>query len=154
MYSIRKAGLEDTDTVVDGRLQLLKATRDHNFRFPSDFRQKTEEYILSQSEQGLMHSWIAEDASGKCVGVISLLLWSRPPLPEGTGSYEACIVNAYVDPVVRRKGIGSQLVSESLKAAERFDVKRVVLRTTDEGLPLYTSHGFVRDDAQMEYAIG
>ena len=154
MYSIRKAGLKDTDTVVDGRLQLLKATRGHSFRFPSDFRLRTEEFILRQSEQGLMHSWFAEDASGKCIGVISLLLWSRPPLPEGTGSYEACIVNAYVDPAFRRKGIGSQLVSECLTAAEELDVKRVVLRTTDEGLPLYTSHGFVRDEAQMEYALG
>ena len=150
MYNIRKAGLEDTQTVVEARLELLRATRTEGFQFLPDFEKTTEEYVLRETQHGKMHTWLAEDLKGQCIGVISLLLWSRPPLPEDDRIVEACVVNAYVKPEQRRRGIGSRLLDECLASAEELKIRRFMLRTTDDGLPLYTSREFTRNNLLME----
>jgi len=154
MYTIRKARLEDASTVVEARLELLRATRPDGFQFPPDFEDMTKEYVLRESQHGKMHFWVANDVKGQWIGVISLLLWSRPPLPEDGRMIEACVVNAYVKPEYRRKGIGSRLLSECLTSAEEFKILRFVLRTTDDGLSLYTSKGFVLNSSLMECDVG
>lgn len=153
MYTVRKARQEDTQTVVEARLELLRTTRDHGFQFPSDFKRTTEEYISRRSEDGSIHSWVAEDQRGNWIGVVSLLLWSRPPLPEDGRSVDACIVNAYVKPAFQRKGIGTRLLNECLTAAGEFEIGRFYLSTTEEGLPLYISRGFTTHDSWMEYQV-
>lgn len=153
MYTVRKAGLKDTQTVVKARLELLRATRSPGFQFPPDFGRVTEDYISRESQHGKMHSWVAEDLEGQCIGIISLLLWSRPSLPEDDRTIEACVVNAYVKPAHRRKGIGSRLLHECLTAAEELNIKLFVLRATDDGLPLYASRGFTRNDSLMECEV-
>ena len=76
------------------------------------------------------------------MGVVSLLLWPRPPRPGDNGVLDGYVVNMFIDPVQQRKGIGAALLEACLDRAKELGIDSVFLHTTEAGRPLYEAHGF------------
>jgi GNAT superfamily N-acetyltransferase len=138
---VRRAGPGDIDEVVRQRLTFLAHIRDDDVGADGGFISATRRFIEDEVAAGRMHSWLAEDG-GQCVGIVSMLLWSRPPRPHDRGTLDAYIINMYVVPEHRGNGIGRHLLDACLTAAEEFGIGRLFLHATDEGRPLYESAGF------------
>jgi ribosomal protein S18 acetylase RimI-like enzyme len=75
-------------------------------------------------------------------GSAAVLWFDHPPTPSNPGGMEAYILNVYTEPAWRRRGVARNLVDRILTEARSRGVRRVWLRTSDDGRPLYMSMGF------------
>ena len=86
--------------------------------------------------------FVAEDGAGAWVGTLSVSHEVTPPSrgnPSGRHSY---VYGLWVDPAVRRQGVGRALVSAVIESARRLGEGGVTLYASDLGRPLYESLGF------------
>ncbi len=138
---VRRANAGDVDEVVRQRLAFLATVRDDMVEADADFVAATRRFVDDEIATGRMHSWLAEH-DGACVGIVSMLLWSRPPRPHDRGTRDAYIINMYVVPERQGQGIGRRLLDACLAVADEFGIGKFLLHATDEGRPLYESSGF------------
>jgi GNAT superfamily N-acetyltransferase len=117
-----------------------------------DFVEVTRSFLSRAIEASTMHSWLAEEG-GRCLGIVSLILADRPPAIDDFRTREGYIVNMYVDPLIRRRGVGRSLFDACIKSAPGFGVRRLFLRATDDGRPMYLTAGFKTDEAWMELRL-
>ena len=150
---IRKATGADVDLVVSSRLDFLRAVRATEvLEGESKLEAETRSFFLAEWEAGKLHTWLAEDA-GQLVGIVSVLLWPRPPRPEDLRVADGYIINMFTRPDRQREGIGAELLSQCLESARELGVGRFVLHSTDDGRQLYESAGFRPTQNWMALAV-
>ena len=147
--SIRRATSDDVALVVEQRLAFLNAVRGERVDTDPVFVDATRTFVDAETSAGRMHTWIAE--TDRCIGVVSLLLWARPPRPFDHGQRDGYIVNMHVDREERGKGVGRRLLDECLASRDEFTIGRFFLHATDDGRPLYESAGFQPNSAWLEW---
>jgi GNAT superfamily N-acetyltransferase len=149
---IRAATAADEDLLLAMRLAFLA---DYRRTTPDRFRQEfvtaTSEFLDRQMKTQTMCSWFAE--TDLCVGVVSMLLLDMAPRPEDLRSFEGYLINMYVIPSERGRGIARQLLSACTEQAIALGVRRLLLHSTDDGTPLYLSAGFSTNERWMELPI-
>lgn len=138
---IRRAGADDLGVIVENRLACLADVRGPGFVMPSELAAQTERFVHDEMSAGRMYTWLAE-ADGQCVGIASMLIWSRPPRPEDGRTRNANIVNMFVVPAHQGLGIGRRLLGECLAAGDELGISKFLLNTTDQGRALYENAGF------------
>jgi GNAT superfamily N-acetyltransferase len=149
---VRQASLDDLELVCRMRVRFLA---EHRALEPDDlddaFVHQTRSFLRHQHDAGRLHSWLAED--GECVGVTSMLAIDVSPRPEERRTLEGHILNVYVVPHGRRRGVGRALVDAAVAAAPRLGMRRLSLHTTDEGRPMYTDMGFAPNADRLELRL-
>jgi GNAT superfamily N-acetyltransferase len=85
--------------------------------------------------------WIAE-LDGRPVASAAIQWFDHPPAPFNPIGREAYILNVYTDPGARRRGLARRLMERLVEEARAAGVRRIWLRASDEGRPLYESMGF------------
>jgi len=146
---VRRADRADGAEVVRQRLAFLSAVRDDMAEPNPAFVVSTRQFVDDEVAAGRMHSWLAEE-DGSCVGIVSILLWSRPPRPHDRGTRDAYIINMYVVPEHQGNGVGRRLLDACLAAADELGVGKFFLHATDDGRPLYESTGFATNANWLE----
>lgn len=149
---VRAATVEDVETMVSLRIEFLAALRGPDFRPSDDFVEKTRSFVVAEQLEGRLHTWIAEDGR-ELVGIVSVLLWSRPPQPKDARTTEAYIINMYVPPAHQRRGIGRQLLARCVESAEVLGIRKFLLHSTVEGRSLYELSGFAPKSNWLELPI-
>ena len=86
-------------------------------------------------------AWIAE-VDGRPASTAGLLWFAHPPSPRNPAGVEAYVLSVYTEPRARRMGLARALMERVIEAAKAAGVKRVWLRASDDGRPLYESMGF------------
>lgn len=150
MVLIRQAAVDDLDTLARLRMQFIADVRQVD---PADlsveFATSTRAFIRDRFVAGTLHSWLAEDGGGGPVGVVSVLVTDAPPLPEEPRTLEGYVLNMYVRPEARGRGVARSLLRQVVEAAPTFGFRRLYLYSTDAGRPLYRNTGFTSDDRWM-----
>jgi GNAT superfamily N-acetyltransferase len=150
---VRSTTEDEAEMVVARRIEFLGAVRGPSFRPSHDLVERTHSWVAAEQRAGRLHSWVAEDGP-EFVGVVSLLLWPRPPQPEDIRTLEGYIINMYVPPTRRRLGIGRRLLAHCRAGAEQLGVRKLLLHATEEARPLYESSGFAPKMNWMELPVG
>jgi len=98
--------------------------------------------------RGAYLAWVAEGAANAIVGGAGVQL--RPILPRPRDGVvdlelgpEAIVLNVYVDPDWRRRGVGEALMRTLLDELAQRKIRRIVLHAADAGRRLYERLGFV-----------
>ena len=102
----------------------------------------SERYLRSALADGTLHAWLAVADSDRVVGggIVSVTpRLSRPYFPE---CREASILNVYVDPGYRRRGIARQLLQVMIAWCRDAGFPHVSLHASKDGRALYESLGF------------
>jgi GNAT superfamily N-acetyltransferase len=86
--------------------------------------------------------WFVEDPSGNIVAGGGIQLRPLLPRPECRRAPEAIILNMYVQPAHRRRGLARRLLEAMLDWCRSQNIVRIVLHPSDQGRPLYESMGF------------
>lgn len=86
-------------------------------------------------------SWIAE-LDARPVACAGLLWFAHPPGPANPAGLEAYILNVYTRPEARRMGLARALMERLVGEARAAGVRRIWLRTSDDGRPLYEAMNF------------
>lgn len=149
---VRRAGMEDLGAVVSRRLEFLGAVRGPGFRPSDDLAARTRSFVVAEQRAGRLHTWVAEEGA-EIVGIVSLLLWPRPPQPEDIRTTEAYIINMYVPPTHQRQGIGTRLLDCCLGSSEELGIRKFLLHATSDGRGLYASRGFAPKVNWMELPV-
>lgn len=99
-------------------------------------------WVRSRLESGEYLGWLAVDGTGQPVAGAGLWLMDWPPHMVGQGSPRANILNVWVEPEWRRRGLARRLMETVLDACRARGIRAVVLHASQEGRPLYESLGF------------
>jgi ribosomal protein S18 acetylase RimI-like enzyme len=150
---IRRAGAHDLVLVSRMRLAFLADHRGVEPQsFGPDFADHTRRFLELRHRSGNLQSWIAEE-DRQCVGVVSMLILDMPPRPDEPRTWEGYIINMYVSPAARRRGIGRALFDACIGSAPESGLRRILLHATDDGRPLYEKAGFRPNDDWMELRL-
>ncbi len=76
-----------------------------------------------------------------------------PPRPGDLRPHEGYVLNMYVLPGARSRGVGRRLLDACLASAGELGVRRFHLVATEDGRPLYESAGFVVNPAVLERPV-
>jgi len=92
--------------------------------------------------EGKYVGWITED-NGRPVASAGLLVLDWPPHPlDPTGEHRGYLLNVYVEPEYRRRGLAHALVDLCLAEAHRRRLRVVALHSSDAARPIYEAFGF------------
>ena len=141
---LRPATRSDLDTLLEFRLAMLEAVFPRDTSAPA-----TDAALLREANErwlgehlGLdFQAWMA-DLDGRTVASAGLLWFPHPPGPNNPGGLEAYILNVYTLLEARRLGAARALMELLVDAAKAAGVRRIWLRASEDGRPLYESMGF------------
>jgi ribosomal protein S18 acetylase RimI-like enzyme len=112
--------------------------------------QATVDHLRDALPRGEYMGWVAENGSSppESIGGAGVQLRPMLPRPRSTGEEialgpEAIILNVYVEPAWRRRGVAEALMWAVLSALAERKIGRVVLHSSDDGRRLYERLGFV-----------
>ena len=98
----------------------------------------TERMILENRYLG----WITSDGE-RPVASAGMFLLDWPPHPfDPEGTVRGYLLNVFVEPAYRKRGLARELVQMCLAEARRRGIRMVTLHASDEGRPLYETLGF------------
>lgn len=150
---IRPATDDDLEAVASLRVQFLAEHRGVDpAAFPAEFSVTTLAFLQRHAAAGTSRSWLACDGE-TAVGVVTMLLLDLAPRPEDTSGLEGYLINMFVSPAHRRRGLGRQLLAECHRAAADLGLRRLLLHATDDGRPLYERAGFTENPRWMELVL-
>jgi GNAT superfamily N-acetyltransferase len=101
------------------------------------------EYLETHLADGRFLAWVAEVPDGTLVAMAGMVVIDRPPHPRSRRPGEGVVYNVYTAPAWRGRGIARHLMEAVIESARTLRLRRVLLRTSDAGRPLYDSLGFV-----------
>ena len=107
-------------------------------------RQASQPWLTRVMGEGKYFGWITSDGD-RPVASAGLLILDWPPHPfDPTGEARGYLLNVFVEPDYRRRGLARALVDLCLAEARRRNIRVVSLHASAEGRPLYESLGFKR----------
>ncbi len=149
-FVYKKAGLEDIDTLVKTRIEVLRAANrlsdDTEMTFVE--RQSREYYEESLREKTHI-AYLVFDGE-KMIGAGGVSFFRVMPTYHNPTGWKAYIMNMYTNPDYRRKGIAFHTLELLVEEAREKGVKRISLEATKMGRPLYERYGFVNMNNEME----
>lgn len=111
---------------------------------------KFEPWVTRMIGNGKYLAWIAEDGE-QPIASASLLILDWPPiLNDPVGEHRGYLLNVFVEPEYRRRGLARKLVEQCLAEARQQRIRVVALHGSDAGRPLYEGLGF-RATNEMQF---
>jgi len=146
-FAVRQAGADDIPVLARHRAAMFRDMGKLAADQDEPLQRTTASYLRNAMPRGEYLAWVAEDGEA-VIGGAGVQL--RPILPrprEGAGDLElgpeAIVLNVYVEPVWRRRGVGEAVMRVLLDALSARGVRRVVLHASQDGRRLYERLGFV-----------
>ena len=145
MISVNKAKEEQLETVLRLRREMLAVVSGKSGEsFKGEFTQLSEEYFKN-GDQTTVLAFDGENAVG-CATVCYITLMPTADHPTGKRAH---IMNVYVRPDHRRRGIARQMMSVLLDETRDRGVTYISLDATESGKPLYKALGFDTNEENM-----
>ena len=138
------------DLLVSTRIEVLRAAN----RLPDDTDMtevgaQSRRYYESALRDGSHAALLAFDGDA-FVGAGSVSYYRVMPTYHNPAGEKAYIMNMYVRPAYRRRGIATRMLELLVSDARRRGVAQISLEATEAGRPLYQRFGFVPMEHEME----
>jgi GNAT superfamily N-acetyltransferase len=139
---IRPAGRPDIATLLEFRLAMIDELRGDGPGAigTEDMREASEAWIAAHLGRDFA-AWIA-DLDGVAVATAGVIWFEHPPGPLNPIGREAYLLNVYTRSEARRLGLARKLVQRIVEEARVAGVRRIWLRASEMGRPLYSELGF------------
>jgi len=148
MVQTRAATAADAALIAAHRRAMFAAMGAARNSILDAMRRHCEPWVARVIVEGKYAGWIAED-EGRPVGSAGLLVLDWPPHPlDPAGEHRGYLLNVFVEPEFRRRGLARTLVDLFLAEARRRGIRVVTLHSSDPGRPLYEAFGF-RSTSEM-----
>ena len=146
--SVKKAGLENFDTLMEWRMRVLQEVFPmHEGEDRSAIARNNEEYYKKHLTDGTHMACFALDAdSGRIIGCGGICYQEEMPSPDNPNGKCGYLMNIYALPEYRRMGVGREIVSFLIKDAQLKNVKKLSLESSEMAEKLYQSTGFLRNE--------
>lgn len=148
-FTVRRATADDVPTLVRLRLAFdLELAGELAPDRAAEHRAEVEAYLADRVPDGRFLAWVAEAADGardgaQLIGMAGMIPLDRPPHPGSRHRGEGFVFNVYTVPGWRRRGVARALMEAAIAHARAAGLRRVLLRTSEAGRPVYRALGFV-----------
>jgi ribosomal protein S18 acetylase RimI-like enzyme len=149
-FSVRQANASDIPLIARHRATMFREMGKLRAQHEESLAQATASYLSDAMPRGEYLGWIAEDngtspavIGGAGVQLRPILPRPRPGADELEFGPEAIVLNVYVEPEWRRRGVGEALMRAILTALAVRGIRRIVLHASADGRRLYERIGFV-----------
>ncbi|HUY78099.1 MAG TPA: GNAT family N-acetyltransferase, partial [Ktedonobacterales bacterium] len=112
-FTVRRATLDDLETLVTLRLMLEYEDHPANEQPPAEVKRALHTYLAEALPSEQMLIWVAE-ADGKIIATSGLIFFQKPPTEYNLSGREAYILNMYTLSEWRGQGIATALVQTIL----------------------------------------
>lgn len=110
-------------------------------------------WLAPKLADGRYFGWAVRDDRDRDVAGLGMMEIDWPPHPaHPLDDRRGYILNVYVEPEARRRGLARMLMAEAVAEGKRRGLSFMILHATDEGRPLYESLGWA-DTAEMALII-
>ena len=139
--SIREATLDDLASLLHHRRAMF-ASMGHADEHLQHTLVAARSYFARALADGSCRAWVAVD-EGRVIGGTLIVFAHWPGVPGCSDPRRPWILNVYVEPEFRRRGIARALMLTAIEHCRRQGLPFVSLHASDEGRALYESLGFV-----------
>jgi GNAT superfamily N-acetyltransferase len=140
---VRRAGVEDAPYIARHRARMFHEMGRLAEDAVAGFTDAAHPYLEELLANGTYHGWLTTRSDGSIIGGAGVQLRPLLPRPEALLGPEAIVLNVYVEPAFRRRGVARTLLEALLAWCREQAIQRIVLHATAAGKPLYESLGFV-----------
>lgn len=146
----RRATPDQIDRLVEIRIEVLRAAnRLEDSADLSEVERQSRDYYTKALSDGGHTGFLAFDGE-RIVGAGGVSFYRVMPTVHNPTGREAYIMNMYVRPEYRRKGIATQILDLLVNDARQSGISCITLEATDMGRPLYEKYGFSPMEHEME----
>lgn len=142
MLTTRFAALSDAALITAHRRTMFDEMGKSSEPALAEMARNFEPWVRRMLECRKYVGWVVEDA-GEPIASAGFfeLEWPPHPLDPAT-SHRGYLLNFWVEPAYRGRGVARSLVKESLTEARRRGLRVVSLHASDAGRPVYEAMGF------------
>ncbi|MCM1257663.1 MAG: GNAT family N-acetyltransferase [Roseburia sp.] len=152
-YTYKKAELEDIDTLVKTRIEVLRAANRLGNDTDMFLVEKNSRQYYEEALQSDMHrAYLVYDGE-KIIGAGGISFFQVMPTSHNPTGWKAYIMNMYTNPSYRRQGIAYHMLELLTGEAEKKGIRHISLEATDMGRALYERYGFVKMNDEMELPV-
>lgn len=146
----KKAGIEDLDTLVKTRIEVLRAANGLTDETDMSLvERQSREYYEDSLQTGDHIAYLVFDGE-EFVGAGGVSFFRVMPTYHNPTGRKAYIMNMYTRPDYRRRGIACHTLELLVGEARKKGVEHISLEATEMGRPLYEHFGFVMMNDEME----
>ena len=154
---MERVGLERLDELLDWRMRTLREVfalpDDVDASFLLDLRVANERYYREHLADGTHVACFAVDAgSARVVGCGGICFQSEMPSPDNPSGTNGYLMNIFVIPEMRGRGVGRAIVEHLIACARERGAGKVYLESSEEAKRLYRSLGFEDLQGYMKLA--
>lgn len=150
---IIRADISDLDAIINWRMEVLNEVfgTDAVCRVGLDsLRQANIDYYKENLSNG-NHVTCFSNCDDEIIGCGGVCFQCELPSPDNPSGRCAYLMNIYVRPQYRGKGLGSKIVNWLIDEAKKRTVTKIYLETSQSGHKMYKSLGFVDMKDMMIY---
>jgi GNAT superfamily N-acetyltransferase len=148
MFDIRPANFADAEFIAEQRYQMFLDAGQADAETMTGLRERFASWVRPRLEDGSYLGWIAL-ADGEVAAGAGLWLMDFPPHWIDLEPVRAYLLNFYVEPAFRGRGLAGTLLKLALDEAERRGIKAVTLHASKFGKPIYERSGFKPTNEMM-----
>ena len=156
-FTIRRARPEDAGQVA-GQIALHRCLMFAEIRdYPPDslaaMQAKYQGWVAERMQRGEYVAWFAVNEAGEIVGSAGVWLREWPISPRNLSGRDAYVLDVYVQPGYRGRGIGRTLMETLVEWCEQQCLVTITLEASDAGRPLYDRLGFEAMDMMRKRLV-
>ena len=141
MDETRRATVADAETIGKQRMRMFVDAGLGNEAQMASMILKFVTWVRPKLSDETYIGWLVED-DGRLVAGAGLWVMDFPPNIRDEEPHRAYLMNFYVAPEMRRKGMARKLLKLAVDEAEARKIKVVTLHASKFGKPLYEQNGF------------
>ena len=149
MLETRRATIDDAELITRHRKAMFADADSAPSAVLEEMGRNFEPWVRRMLVDGKYVGWIIRDRDRAVASAGFLLLDWAPHYLDPTGEQRGYVLNVFVEPEYRKRGLAQALMSECMDEARRRGVRVVALHASQKGQPVYEKLGFTTSNEML-----
>lgn len=148
----KKASLSDLEILVSTRVNVLRSANQLDLSVDMKVVEKSSRLYYQEALASDNHTaFLVYNADDNVIGASAVSYYQVMPTYHNPSGKKAYIMNMYVAPEHRRKGIATELLDLLIADSKERGIDHITLEATQMGRKLYENYGFCQMSDEMQY---
>jgi ribosomal protein S18 acetylase RimI-like enzyme len=149
MLTTRTAIVDDAGLITRHRKAMFADMRDAPESVLDEMALNFEPWVRRMLSEKKYAGWITCDGDRAIASAGLLVLDWAPHFLDPAGEQRGYVLNVFVEPQYRRRGLAQALTNECLNEARRRGIRVVALHASKKGQPVYEKLGFTTSNEML-----
>lgn len=149
MLTTRRATLDDAELITRHRKAMFADMRDAPESVLDEMARYFEPWVRRMLAEEKYAGWIISDGDHDIASAGLLIIDWAPHFLDPTSKQRGYVLNVFVEPEYRRRGLAQALTNECIDEARRRGIRVVALHASAKGQPVYEKLGFTASNEML-----